>query len=104
MKATATVTISLPPDMATQMALVQKEDRRSRPELMREAWRHYFESRYPITKPSKSELSAIRKGRAEFNRGEFVSLAVLKNELASARHKERKKVAVKPASKGPATR
>jgi len=92
------MTISLPPAMAKQMERVQKEEHRTRSELLREAWRHYFESRYPTYKPAKAELAVIRKGRAEFHRGEYVTLKQLHNELEIARHQVRKKRARKPAS------
>jgi metal-responsive CopG/Arc/MetJ family transcriptional regulator len=98
MRTTDTMTISLPPAMAKQMERVQKEEHRTRSELIREAWRHYFESRYPIYKPAKAELAAIRKGRAEFHRGEYVTLKQLHNELGIARYEVRKKRARKPAS------
>jgi len=69
------MTISLPPGMAKQMAKIQKQEHRTRSELLREAWRLYFESRYPVHTPTKAERTAIDKGRAEFERGEYVALA-----------------------------
>ena len=81
MRTTDTMTISLPPAMARQMQQVQKEEHRTRSELLREAWRHYFEGRYGLAAPTKSELTAIRKGRAAFKRGEYVTLAQLHDEL-----------------------
>jgi len=62
MRTTDTMTISLPPAMAKQMEKVQKEEHRTRSELLREAWRHYFESRYGVATTTKPELAAIRKG------------------------------------------
>ena len=47
MRTTETMTISLPPAMAKQMKLVQTEEHRTRLELLRAAWSHYFESRLP---------------------------------------------------------
>ena len=91
MRTTATMTISLPPEMAKQMARVQKKEHRTRSELLREAWRVYFESRYPAETATKAELAAIRKGRAEFVRREYVTLAQLHHDLATARNQERKK-------------
>jgi predicted transcriptional regulator len=91
MRTTETMTISLPPAMAKQMEKVQKEEHRTRSELLREAWRQYFESRFPVARVTKAELAAIRKGRGEFNRGEYVTLKQLQNELESARHQVRKK-------------
>lgn len=95
MRNTETMTISLPPAMARQMDRVQKEEHRTRSELLREAWRHYFESRYPVYTPTRVEAAAIRKGRADFRRGDYVTLDQLHHELESARHQKRKKRARK---------
>lgn len=81
MRTTDTVTISLPPAMAKQMEKVQKEEHRTRSELLREAWRQYFDSRYGTYTPTKAELAAIRKGRAEIKRGESVTLQQLLHDL-----------------------
>ena len=61
MRTTDTLTISLPPAMAKQMERVQKEEHRTRSELLREAWRQYFEGRYGSYTPTNTELAAIRK-------------------------------------------
>jgi predicted transcriptional regulator len=95
MRTTNTLTISLPPAMAKQMERVQKEENRTRSELLREAWRQYFESRFPAVQATKSELAAIRKGRAAFKRGEYVTLKQFLNELDTAAHQPRKKRARK---------
>ena len=50
------------------------------------------ESRYPIYTPTKSEAAAIRKGRAAYKRGEFVTLNQLHTELDAARHQSHKKI------------
>ena len=39
--------------MVKQMERVQKEEHRTRSELLREAWRQYFESRYGTYTPAK---------------------------------------------------
>ena len=91
MRTTETMTISLPPAMAKQMEKVQKEEHRTRSELLREAWRQYFESRYGVYTPTKAERVAINKGRAEFKRGEYVTLNQLHDELAASRHQKRKR-------------
>lgn len=85
------MTISLPPEMAKQMERVRKKEHRTRSELLREAWRVYFESRYPVHQPTQAETAAIRKGRAEYQRGEYVTVDQLHHELAVARHEKRKK-------------
>jgi predicted transcriptional regulator len=104
MRTTETMTISLPPGMAKQMARVQKEEHRTRSELLREAWLHYFESRYPVYVPTKAERAAIAKGRAEIKRGESVTLAELHDELAVARLQKRTKGNRQPSGQGSASR
>ena len=91
MRTTDVMTISLPPAMSKQMEKVQKEEHRTRSELLREAWRHYFESRYGEYAPTKLELAAIRRGRAAIKRGDFVTLNQLKHDLESAHRRPRKK-------------
>jgi predicted transcriptional regulator len=68
--------------MARQLEKVRKQEHRTRSELMREALRRYFESRFPAETPTKAELAAIRRGRAEIRAGHFVTLEQLHNELA----------------------
>jgi predicted transcriptional regulator len=92
---TDTMTISLPPAMAKQMERVRKEENRTRSELLREAWRQYFEHRYGVSTPTKTETAAIRRGRAAFRRGDCVTLNQLHNELESTRHQPRKKRSIK---------
>jgi Arc/MetJ-type ribon-helix-helix transcriptional regulator len=89
MRTTETMTISLPPAMAKQMELVQKEEHRTRSELLREAWRQYFEGRYAVYKPTKAELTSIRRGRADYKRGDVIKLSQLHDELESARQQKR---------------
>ena len=98
MRNTETMTISLPPEMAKQMERVQKQEHRTRSELLREAWRVYFESRHPLATTTKAELAAIRKGRAEFKRGEYLTLDQLHHDLATARNEKRRKTARKTSS------
>ena len=43
--------------MAKQMEKVQKEEHRTRSELLRKAWRQYFENRYQVYTPSKAEAA-----------------------------------------------
>jgi predicted transcriptional regulator len=95
MRTTDTLTISLPPAMAKQMEKVQKEENRTRSELLREAWRQYFESRYPVYTPTKAELAAIRRGRAEIKHGNFVALQQLLHDLDTSRRRARTKTARK---------
>ena len=49
------------------------------------------ESRYPLYTPTKAEATAVRKGRAAYKRGDYITLNQLHNELDTARHQARKK-------------
>jgi len=95
MRTTDTMTISLPSGMARQMEMVQKLENRTRSELLREAWRQYFERRYAVYEPTKAEAAAIRKGRTAIKRGQTVSLGQLHHELDGARQPARTKGARK---------
>jgi len=82
---------ALPPAMEQQMRQVQKKENRTRSELLREAWRHYFESRYPTVVATKAERAAINKGLIAYKRGEYITLSQLHDELATHRNKTSKK-------------
>jgi predicted transcriptional regulator len=95
MRTTETMTISLPPAMARQLEKVRKQEHRTRSELMREALRHYFDSRVLEITPTRAEMAAIRRGRAEIKAGRFVTLEQLRNEMALANREPRAKGARK---------
>src|SRR5712691_3083790 len=82
MRTTETMTISLPPAMVRQLEKVRKQEHRTRSELMREALRHYLDSRVPEVTPTRAEMAAIRRGRAALKAGRFGSLEQLRHELA----------------------
>ena len=73
------------------MKRVQKEEHRTRSELLREAWRHYFESRYGVYKPTRAETAAVKHGREAFKRGEYLTLGELHHDLDATRQQARKK-------------
>lgn len=96
------MTISLPPGMVKQFEKVRKVENRTRSELVREALRFYIESRFPVVEPTRAELAAIRRGRAAFTRGDYISLDKLLNDLELKGHRARAKRPAKAASKRPA--
>ena len=104
MRTTETMTVSLPPAMVKQFEAVRKAESRTRSELVREALRSYFESRYPAVLPSGVEMAAIRRGRAAFQRGDYSPLSEVLNELEPARHRTRAKTVAKDSRKRPRTR
>ena len=87
------MTVSLPPAMVEQFEEVRKAEHRTKSELVREALRQYFYSRFPVGSASKAELAAIRRGRAEIKKGQYVTLDELLNDLATKNRKTGKKSA-----------
>lgn len=88
------MTISLPPAMLKEFERVRLAENRTRSELVREALRAYlrtFYSRSLTEAPTKAEVAAIRRGRAEIQSGQYVTLEQLKHELATANRKGRAK-------------
>lgn len=81
--------------MAEQMKKVQKRENRTRSELLREAWRQYFESHYGSYTPTKGELLAIRNGRAEIRDGQFKTLQEVISDLDNQSRKTGRKTARK---------
>ena len=81
MRTTQTMTVSLPPALVRQFEAVRKAESRTRSELVREALRAYFESRYPSVQPTKAELAALRRGRAAFRKGDAVSLGQFLHDM-----------------------
>lgn len=81
--------------MAEQMKKVQEKENRTRSELLRKAWREYFESHYGGYAPTKAEVAAIRKGRAEIRRGQFKTLQELRSDLDNSHRKTSGKAARK---------
>ena len=81
MRTTQIMSISLPPAMLRQFEEVRKKESRTRSELVREALRAYFEERYPAATPTAAELSALRRGRAAFRRGDSVTLTQFLSDL-----------------------
>jgi Arc/MetJ-type ribon-helix-helix transcriptional regulator len=93
------MTISLPPAMVRQFEVVRKAESRTRSELVREALRAYFESRYAVVQPTRAELAALGRGRAAFRRGDAVSLEQFLDGVESPTRRSRAKRLSKAAVK-----
>ena len=74
MRTTETMTVSLPPALVRQFEEICKIESRTRSELVREALRVYFESRYPAMDAAKDERLALRRGRAALRKGNALPL------------------------------
>lgn len=81
MRTTETMTVSLPPALLRQFEDVRKKESRTRSELVREALRVYFESRYPAIEATADERAALRRGRTALAKGDAVSLKAFINDL-----------------------
>lgn len=77
--------------MLEEFEQVRKAEHRTSSELVREALRRYFSSRFPVVRASQEEWTAIRRGRAQIRRGESVTLEQLRDALAAANRKPRAK-------------
>lgn len=100
MRTTETMTVSLPPALVRQFEEVRKKESRTRSELVREALRVYFESRYPAVEATKDERLALRRGRAAYRKGDAVSLRDFLHGMAGRNHRS----GAKGLSKAPAKR
>ncbi len=79
MRTRQTFTISLPPAMAEQVEKTMQAENRTRSELVREALRTYIAIRqFPEEAATPAELRAIRRGRAAYERGDYVTLDELR--------------------------
>jgi predicted transcriptional regulator len=92
------LSVSLPPEMLEELDRVRKAEHRTRSELVREAFRLYFVRRYGEVKPTRRELRALERGRAEIARGEYVTLDQLHRALAAPRRTTRRKKSPAPRS------
>ncbi len=88
-----TMTISLPPEMISEVERVRKMEQRTRSELVREALRTYFAKRIAVVESTAAEKRAIKQGREEFQRGEYVNLDQVLNALERPSRKVRRKTA-----------
>ncbi|MGH9451528.1 MAG: ribbon-helix-helix domain-containing protein [Terriglobia bacterium] len=95
MRTRQTLTISLPPEMVKQVEATMRAEHRTRSELVREALRIYIAiRRFSNETATPAELRAIRRGRADFAHGDYLSLDELRREEAVARRPRRTRAKV----------
>ncbi len=90
-----TITVSLPDAMAEQVENAMRVEQRTRSELVREALREYLNKPIPVVAASRTELAAIRRGRTEIEKGDYVTLDELLHGVAAANRKTSRKKARK---------
>ena len=81
MRTSQTTTISLPPEMLATLDKTRKAEHRTRSELVREALRLYF-SRFPVELTSPADRRALERARAEYRRGDYITLDELNHSMA----------------------
>src|SRR5262245_38529441 len=87
-----TMTVSLPSAMLEEVDAVRKKEHRTRSELVREALRVYLGKRtLSVHTPTPRELEAIRNGREEIRRGEYVTIDQLFQHLDVDRHRQKER-------------
>lgn len=90
MRTRQTITISLPPEMAKKVEKAMRAEHRTRSELVREALRTYIALRQlPEETPTAAERRAIRRGRAAYESGNYLTLDELLREEAMVRRPRR---------------
>ena len=79
------ISVSIPEEMLPEIDDAARKEHRSRSELIREALRRYLSPEsgrmIPMDDAQPDEAAAIKRGREEFKRGEFVRLEDLQHEL-----------------------
>ncbi len=95
MRARQTITISLPAEMAEQVEKTRREEHRTRSGLVVEALRTYISIRqFPEEIATPAELRAIGRGRAAYERGDYVTLDELRRQEAMGRSPRRARAKV----------
>jgi len=101
-RTSATFSVSLPLEMASELERIRRREHRTRSELVREALRHYMreaEARavrqrignLPEEQPTASEVAAINEGSRQLGEGKFVTFKQLRHELGHRRQQPRAK-------------
>ncbi|HEV2336734.1 MAG TPA: ribbon-helix-helix domain-containing protein [Stellaceae bacterium] len=79
------ISVGIPREMLPEIDNAARQERRSRSELIREALRRYLSSgprrMIALDDAKPEEVDAAQRGRAQFERGEFVRLEDLQRDL-----------------------
>jgi Arc/MetJ-type ribon-helix-helix transcriptional regulator len=79
------ISVSIPEEMLPEIDDAARRERRNRSELIREALRRYLSSSrermIALANAEPDEVEAVKRGRTQFERGEFVRLEDLQRDL-----------------------
>jgi Arc/MetJ-type ribon-helix-helix transcriptional regulator len=102
-RVSATLSVSLPPEMVEELEQARKDERRTRSEFVREALRQYMERGAELRRlrqriaelkeeePTPEEVEAIQAGQQEFRQGDFVTLNKLRHDMGRHPQQPRRK-------------
>ena len=77
-----TVSVTIPDELFESVEAIRRRGQRSRSSVVREAIRDYLSRRrVPVVEATPEELAELDNARREVERGEFVSLAELRDDL-----------------------
>ena len=77
-----TVSVTIPDELFKSVEAVRRRGHLSRSSIVREAIRDYLSRRHiPVVEATPEELAELDDARREVERGEFVSLADLRDDL-----------------------
>lgn len=79
------ISVSIPEEMLPEIDNAARRERRNRSSLIREALRRYLSSgrgrMIAVDNAEPDEMEAVKRGRAQFERGDFVRLEDLQRDL-----------------------
>lgn len=81
MRTSQTMTVSLPPQIVSELEQYRKKHNFTRSELVRHALRELFYRQFPVYSPTKAELQSLAAGRKEIKNGKFTTLEKLHAKL-----------------------
>ena len=102
-RASATFSVSLPPEMADEVERARKDEHRTRSEFVREALRQYMGrgaelarirrriAELPAEEATAEEVAAIEDGRRAFREGKFITLDKFRHGLGRQSQQPRRK-------------
>ena len=102
-RASATFSVSLPPEMADEVERARKDEHRTRSEFVREALRQYMGrgaelarirrriAELPAEEATAEEVAAIEDGQRAFREGKFITLDKFRHGLGCQSQQPRRK-------------
>lgn len=88
-------TLEIPSSLGRRVTNAARRERKRPAEIATEALEWYFVAKnLPEETPTQSELRAVRRGRAAYDRGEFVTLDEYRRKKAVVSHTNRSRAKI----------